>query len=321
MPVIGVQLCENGTGVQLCTKGQTTGVKLCSYQECPEKLAEAILERQKAAGITAAWDSGSPTNAAKQISLTYASYTDAHYRAYINQIAPSFLDGTYSGGTDAPSMLTDQYANGIEGCENLYAIVCDMIETSKHISNYSIEDDTTLKLASGEGWDGNPSPEALLAEALENWDKPQAIYAPPRPIDIHVGVYSSWTRRNRLTAYAFEATRWRANATGLFSGIDKKAKFYIKITDPGPGPHSDVTYTVIFDKHGDSNVFDDDDEFHMYDETSWMGRSTTSIKAKFFGSLSLPNTPPMTEGNYTGSRRGYRFNGVYVVITWSFSHA
>lgn len=95
-----------------------------------------IYERQLAARIDPdynAWDAGDPTNTANLIGTGY-TYTINQLIAYINAIAPDFVEAGYEGGTGGtplltPTALTGTYADGCTTHAEIYAKLQGMQET------------------------------------------------------------------------------------------------------------------------------------------------------------------------------------------------
>jgi hypothetical protein len=100
----------NGSGVPI----------LCASCPCDSgcTLCEYVLERQLAAAqyyITPV--------------ICPGSYTLTQMKAYVNAMAPVYVDGTYTGGASAPATLPSTYANAATTEDDLIALVADMVTT------------------------------------------------------------------------------------------------------------------------------------------------------------------------------------------------
>ena len=124
-----------------------------------------IKERQQAYGITTAWDSGSPTDVDKLIDATgTTSYTLLQLKAYVNNIATSYISGTYSGGASAPTMLAGTYANSAADVAELCTLALAMKEI-KYLAAFGSYLDGMFWRAFGYGDNYG----AAKADAISSW--------------------------------------------------------------------------------------------------------------------------------------------------------
>jgi len=218
-------------------------------------LVDAIYKRQVAVSITGTWDAGNPTEVDRLICTDWNiyEYEIADLIAYVNEVAPEYLDGTYTGGAAVPDMLASTYANGTANISALATLVDAMATTFCNLSTDSERGTNDLGASSsdvslGEYDEENDCypvlHEATWGSAYANLDTAMYAISPS-----FYGCYGRWYECNFVGCLSEtcggEAALWGVHhAAGqakftlngaVSAGITKTARLFVKPIDHSTG--------------------------------------------------------------------------------------
>ena len=262
-----------------------------------QTLRDAILERQKAWGITTAWDAGDPANREKQISPAKTDYTIAEYKAYINWIAPKYVDGVYAGGASQPTMLTSSYANSASTCAELLVLVLAMLVVKEGV-----------QLPSSDLWDayGDDASWATAKTEAEA-DYSYEDSAANRHGELIAGGGGTYVAR----IYNY---RGKLGISGLDTSISHSATYWGRSIEPGGADQ------FTFHKQGQSIA--DEDEWGQLASAAagtWASHTTDHL----FPSSVTWNWPTSGEVDAVwpwGLYYGFEISIEFALVTWDFTH-
>ena len=279
-----------------------------------ESLQEAIKERQQATGITTAWDSEDPTNTAKLIAdwEDKSDYDLDEYKAYVNAIAEDYVDGTYTGGASEPTMLTATYANTATDCDELLALVQDMMCTT--IDSAS---DTNEAEYQSVGWDADW--DTAKSDATSTFPD----YTNNDPVqDYRPGAHTAaWKNGGKYDTRSVALT-CKIGVTDVPTAISHSADVYamtvtaerLSVGAP-PYPH-----THTWDQQGYTGMTEDQwSKIAEVASGSWASHTTGELP----GTTQPPNfvsQPADPEGRTKGFAYSNDTHTPFFVLTWDFTH-
>jgi hypothetical protein len=261
---------------------------LATLQDCCCVLIlDCILERQKAADIS----SGSWID-------PDSSYTLTQLKSAVNQMAPDFLDGTWTaGGTTDPPLLPSTYANSATDEAELRALVVDML--------------TTVVVAKGKdryNYQGNATGE-LSAQAA--FDAADADYTESSSSSGPQGTLSVWswaktTGSDEDWNCDVSTQKMTPYIDGVYTGLSKTARLALRSETYG-------AYS-LFNKQG--RTMADDHNWWIEDSVS-MGAAASTDFSDFSGSGAPVNydTSDPHEYGYQVSTTSW----VKVLLDWDFA--
>ncbi len=292
-------------GTSIIMTGPDGRLWYCEHCPCAPCL-EAIEQRQKAKGITAAWSSGSPTDVTRLIDTTGAtSYTLDQLKAYVNALCAGasgcFIAGPYSGGASAPTWLANTYANSATTVDELCALVAAMVYTRRAVTLSSHDrlsqfTDTVEPLSWADAWAG----------AVAAWPGWSATTEATRAEGWKDG-YASYSYKVRLHRAKNELS------CALSTEIDSTLTFWAQVKKPDTGEN----IVSVFDAESLGYI---EDEYNAAATTAKAATSprtaTVNDSADIPPEPAGPPDPPRL--NY---KKGWRhvWASEFAVIEWDFT--
>lgn len=271
------------------TAGETLDTAEIEVLAIEGLVLDAIRERQLAAGRSV-WAEGS-------------EHTFSEYQTEVNALGPSFVDGTYSGGSAEPTMMSATCASGSTLLADLYVILCSMLST-KHSA--------TIPGLYGwwyvTGYEGSAETAKGLVES--NWSPG--------------GVSASQTSSYKWVQTAGGATlfkargnmvHWEFLVTGVPTGITHTYRFFSKHEQYGV--YTPDTYTS-FGHAGVPSAADTYEVVKTFSGETGSSKNTGELGAP---SLALASGWPGTPSSDGYASIGYgQCTGKFVLVDWEFVH-
>ncbi len=289
--------------------GETTPVVLISG--CGADVKEAVAERQEAVGVT-------PIDTSKMWSLS-------ELKTKVNDIAPNYIDGTYTGGTSAPTTLSDTYADSASTCDELLALVKDMLTTLHETLSFVNGEHrygSDLEDTGDHGGSFDDAYDAALQNAQDEFNgtlqsgRGDDGYADTAGVCIWDADYDEVTVR-------VYAERFQAQVSGLATSISKTVRFFVKTvldtSEQVPFEVSSSAVEDVYDKHGRADV-PDEDNYDTWDTVS-ANASTTDVTSNYFGNLDMPGVTKTGGGSSDdGTSRNHEESDVLALVDWDFTY-
>lgn len=261
-------------------------------------LLAKVLERQRAAAMSAGY-----------LIDPEGTYTLAQLKTEVNRMAPSYLDGAYTGGAALPTRLGATYADAATTELELLALVLALtttvsgVGTAGHVVS-RVNGDFRL----GQSYDGTSNwiyPPLGLADAIVS---AKARYAYSTP----TGSLGSAAATCVVSDPAYWAECYTQNALlrvdQLWTGVGKTVRFFAK----GTLPTGAAKY--VYSTHG--NSVPDEGEYGEVDE------QTLAAAADAVNSAALVAEDPdgMTFPGGAGTNgTGFWLTDEFVLVEWDFS--
>lgn len=260
--------------------GDTGAPVLCATCPCTtvSTICDCILERQKAANVYYTGWTTCP-----------GTYTLTQLKAYVNGMAPSYIDGTYTGGASLPTMLTNTYANAAATEAELLVLVKDMLTTKTAYGTMTSPNNYA-------GGVGNRATEALAkADAI-------AAYAYTTGVTYWAAKLANWKFDG--TDYDAQLNTWRAyvSRNNVYDGIASDVRFFGQ-SDPG---------LLTFDKQG----FSIPDAYEYGEMATVLGNTSTTVVSGYVVDAAYPpNWAP------TALAYGFGFYLIpqFILFDWDFA--
>jgi len=270
-----------------------TPLELCC---CPCHIYNAIRQRQLAYGLTGASliDNSGAT-----------SYTLSQLIAYVNSIATGFVNGTYSGGANEPTMMTSSYATGAADEDALLVLVKAMLQTKLTTGGWGTVNGAKVDYTSFSGTLANAIAAAtvLVTDGSHFWDGTEAIGT----IEFRTESSDSFGYRANVRALVLEAV-----VAHDFSNLDFDGTLDVYIKPI-------ATSYAAFDKQG----------LTVPNENVWGSVLTTVVNSSDgnypsydigaeIGMNSPVQCPPNWVSSSPGGNLGFYCASYFSVVTWDF---
>lgn len=222
-----------------------------------------------------------------------------------NAMAPSFVAGTYAGGTGAPTMRSGSYATGVTD-------FCDLLELLKALTTTRNSYGLTTAYQGSLAFYQSTSTASTLAMAIA-WALQNAYRSDSRN---YVLGQSMWAFGRTGTVYktiALECAWGDVSVGPLYAGPKRSLELWCKALPPNR-----ITGTKVYDRQGVSWLPDQPYVYALAGALSMAAGETTAL----FPSPCPDTAPPnaVDPAPDTTVNTGFALGESFVLVDWEFTY-